>query len=91
MKKFFLMGAGLIMASTIQAFIPPRLDTQLIHQKIDSLIQEKDIIQFKSDFFTSLIYLNDSIGYYNPEGTLHLFELNFNRNPVSVKKLSISK
>ena len=91
MKQFFLMGAGLIMASTIQAFIPPRLDTQLIHQKIDSLILEKDIIQFKSDFFSSLIYLNDSIGYYNPEGTLHLFELNFNRNPVSVKKLSSSK
>ena len=90
MKELFLGATFFLVALVGKAIVPPAFDTHLIHQKIDSLLLDKSTVNFQSDFFTSLIFLNDSLGYYNPEGSLHLFELNFNRNPISVRKLSKS-
>lgn len=67
----------------------PVIDTLKIHAEIKKLGVSESSLNFNSAFFKSIVFLNDSICYYNPEGTLHLFEIKLGETPV-VKKLSTS-
>jgi len=53
-----------------------------------SQIGDGDILRrFNSDFYRSIVFENDSVLFYNPEGTLHLYKISLSENP-SVLKLS---
>lgn len=53
-----------------------------------NLIDGEDVLrQFDFDFFRSIVFKNDSVLFYNPEGTLHLYEITLSKKP-SVVKLS---
>ena len=47
-----------------------------------SLIDCEDVLrQFDFDFFRSIVFKNDSILFYNPQGTLHLYEITLSEKP----------
>ncbi len=60
---------------------PPIIDTHSIHKQCSELLKDDRTLRFKTHFFNSLVLFNDSVGYYNPIGTLHLFEIHFDFTP----------
>ena len=68
---------------------PKIIDTLKIHEQIRSFGLDEASLLFKSDFFSSIIFKNDSTLYYNPNGTLHLFEIQLGEGP-KVSKISNS-
>ena len=80
----------LLLFNTSKAQLPPIIDTSLIINECSKLVPDPDVLRLKEHFFDSFILVNDTIGYLNPNGTLHLFEINFS-DSTTVKKLSISK
>ena len=58
-----------------------KIDTLKIHNQIKLFGLNEDIINFKSHFFSSIIYKNDSTLLYNPNGTFYLFEIHLGNNP----------
>ena len=54
---------------------PKRIDTLEIHNQINSSGINLKSIDFRNDFFKSVVFQNDSTLFYNPEGTLHLFKI----------------
>ena len=68
---------------------PKIIDTLEIHNQIKLFGIDEDILNFKSNFFSSIVFKNDSILYYNPNGTLHLFEISLGVN-TTVSKISSS-
>jgi len=63
------------------------IDKQKIFQEIKSNGDEDVSRNFHFDFYRSIVFENDSIVYYNPEGTLHLYKIILSEYP-SVLKLS---
>jgi len=63
------------------------MDTAAIHKQIGDLLGPEKGLRIKATFFTSITFLNDSVIYLNPMGTLHLFEIKLDSVP-KVKKLS---
>ena len=49
----------------------------------------KIVLNFKSHFFSSIVFKNDSTIFYNPNGTLHLFEIHLG-DKTKVSKISTS-
>ena len=68
---------------------PKIIDTLKIHEQIRSFGLDEASLLFKSDFFSSIVFKNDSTLYYNPNGTLHLFEIQLGEDP-KVSKISNS-
>ena len=69
---------------------PRIIDTLKIHQQIKSYGLNEHLLNFKNDFFKSILFKNDSTLIYNPNGTLHLFEIKLDTTPT-VLKLSNSE
>jgi len=80
----------LLLFKTSKAQLHPIIDTSFIINECSKLVPDPDVLRLKEHFFDSFILVNDTIGYLNPNGTLHLFEINFS-DSTTVKKLSISK
>jgi len=74
---------------TSYSYNPKIIDTLKIHQQIKKFGIDKKILNFKVNFFESIVFKNDSTIYYNPDGTLHLFEIHLGVSPV-VHKISKS-
>lgn len=89
MKKLLLLILSFNIFLLQGSIIPPIMDTAIIRQKVERLIEDPQVIRFHEYFFESITFVNDSVVYYNPQGTLHLFELKFG-DSVEVKKLSKS-
>lgn len=74
----------------ISSINPPIIDTSIIISKVNKLTSEPTILRLDEEFFRSLLIVNDSICYLNPQGTLHLFEIKIT-DSTKVTKLSTSK
>ena len=70
---------------TSYSYNPKIIDTLKIHQQIKKFGLDEKILNFKANFFESIVFKNDSTIYYNPEGTLHLFEIHLGVSPVVYK------
>jgi len=68
---------------------PKIIDTLKIHKQIRLFGLDEASLLFKSDFFSSIVFKNDSTLYYNPNGTLYLFEIQLGEDP-KVSKISNS-
>ncbi len=68
---------------------PKVIDTLKIHEQIRLFGLDEASLLFKSEFFSSIVFKNDSTLYYNPNGTLHLFEIQLGETP-KVSKISNS-
>ena len=60
---------------------PRAIDTLEIHNQIKSFGINEKLLDFKNHFFSDIVYKNDSTLFYNPNSTLHLFEINLSDNP----------
>ena len=68
---------------------PKIIDTLKIHAQIKEYGLDEKVINFTSNFFESIVFKNDSVIYYNPDGTLHLFKIQLG-DSLAVSKLSNS-
>lgn len=83
---FFLL---LLSISGRSSFEPMVLDTHYIHQEVNKYLPFKNPYSFNNFFFVDLIQVSDSISYYLPSGSLHLFELKIS-DSIEVTPIRIS-
>lgn len=60
---------------------PKVIDTLKIHNQIKLFGLSERVLKFKSHFFSSIIFKNDSTLFYNPNGTFYLFEIHLGDEP----------
>lgn len=90
MKKLTALLLTISISSiTYCSIIPSVIDTSHVISKIRELVSSDETFDTKVRFLESITFLNDSIFYYNPHGTLHVFEIKLDSIP-KVKKLSRS-
>ena len=77
MKVYFTL-LFLVFINYLEAkdFKYPIIDTNDIHQKCSRLINDEFVLRF-NQFFESTVFINDSLAYFNPNGSLHLFKITF--------------
>ena len=67
------------------------IDQQKISQQLKLVEEDDDVLQkFRHNFLKSIVVQNDSVIYYNPNGTLHLYKIQLGEN-IIVEKLSNGK
>ena len=88
-KKIALICFCVLCVFKVVSMNPKIIDTLEIHKQIKVFDIDEEILNFKSNFFSSIVFKNDSILYYNPNGTLHLFEISLGEN-TNVSKISKS-
>lgn len=81
LSSLFFFTIFLTNLSFGKSITPPIIDTHSIHLQCSELLRDDRNLRFKTHFFNSLVLINDSVGYYNPVGTLHLFEIHFDSIP----------
>ena len=77
MKVYFTL-LFLIFINYLDAkdFKYPSIDTNDIHKKCSRLINDEFVLRF-NQFFESTVFVNDTVAYFNPNGSLHLFKITF--------------
>ena len=87
MKKniYFTLAFLFMLVYSSYSYNPKIIDTLKIHQQIKKFGLDEKILNFKANFFESIVFKNDSLIYYNPDGTLHLFEIHLGVSPVVYK------
>ena len=71
----FTFALLLMVVYSCFSYNPKIIDTLKIHQQIKKFGLDEKIINFKANFFESIVFKNDSVIYYNPDGSLHVFEI----------------
>jgi hypothetical protein len=88
-KIYFTLAFSFMLVYSSHSYNPKIIDTLKIYQQIKKFGLNEEILNFKVNFFESIVFKNDSTIYYNPDGTLHLFEIHLGVSPV-VHKISKS-
>ena len=88
-KIYFTLVFLFMLVYSSHSYNPKIIDTLKIYQQIKKFELDEKILNFKVNFFESIVFKNDSTIYYNPDGTLHLFEIHLGVSPV-VHKISKS-
>ena len=88
-KIHFTLAFLFMIVYSSYSYNPKIIDTLKIHQQIKKFGLDENVLNFKANFFESIVYKNDSVIYYNPNGTLHLFEILLTDSPI-VSKISES-
>ena len=88
-KVTFTFALLLMVVCSCFSYNPKIIDTLKIHQQIKKFGLDEKIINFKANFFESIVFKNDSVIYYNPDGSLHVFEIHLGDAP-KVYKISNS-
>ena len=84
LKKFYIILFFLLIHKGYS--INPRdIDTLKIHNQIKLFGLDEDKLKFKSHFFSSIVFKNDSTLFYNPNGTFYLFRIQLSDNPKVYK------
>jgi hypothetical protein len=83
MKKILILFFAITIIRSIdaRAITPPIVDTHAIHIQVSKLLRDDRPLNFNTQFLNSIVFLNDSLAYYNPFGLLHLFEIRFDTIP----------
>lgn len=61
------------------------IDKQKIFFDLSQVGDGDGLRNFNADFYRSIVFENDSVLFYNPEGTLHLYKISLSRNPTVLK------
>lgn len=85
MRKIFFLICLLSFTPKGFSQYPRIIDTLEIHNQIKSFGIDEEILNFELYFFSSIVFKNDSTLYYNPNQTLHLFEIHLGDIPKVVK------
>ena len=91
MKKLLLATLIILIISNkgYANFRPPVINIEKIYDIIKTYKDTTVTRNFKEEFLKNIVFINDSTAYFNPNGTLHLFKINFD-SLIHVKKLSNS-
>lgn len=77
----------LFVKSSVAEFQPPVIDPDEVRVQCAALLSDSRTLRMESHFAYSLLFKNDSTAYYNPQGTLHLFEITVSDSGTKVKLL----
>ena len=91
MKKLLLATLIILIISNkgYANFRPPVINIEKIYDIIKTYKDTTVTRNFKEEFLKNIVFINDSTAYFNPNGTLHLFKINFD-SLIHVEKLSKS-
>ena len=89
MKKILFILTIFLSTQGFSKITPRKFDLKEIFIKLKKYNDPTVIRDFYGDFFKNLRFQNDSIAYFNPNGTLHLFKIKID-STVRVEKLSKS-
>ena len=84
LKKFYIILFFLLIHKGYSTN-PKDIDTLKIHNQIKLFGLDEDKLKFKSHFFSSIVFKNDSTLFYNPNGTFYLFRIQLSDNPKVYK------
>ena len=87
MRYFIILSSLVISLQGFSKINPPKFDIKEIFFKLKEFNDPTVTRNLEGDFFKNLRFQNDSMAYYNPNGTLHLFKIKFD-STVTVEKLS---
>ena len=91
MKRILLLITfSILFLQGISSINPPIIDTSIIINKVNKLANDPTILRLDEEFFRSLLIVNDSLCYLNPQGTLYLFEIKIT-DSAKVTKISTGK
>ena len=87
MKKILFILTILFCIQGFSKITPPRIDLNKILLKFKEFNDPTVTRNLEIDFFKNLRFQNDSIAYFNPNGTLNLFKIKFD-STISIEKIS---
>lgn len=87
MKYYLILSSLIFSLQGFSKITPPKIDLKEVVIKLKEFNDPTITRNLESDFFKNIRFQNDSIAYFNPNGTLHLFKIKFD-STVSVEKLS---
>ena len=88
MKYYIILSLLVFSLHGFSKITPPKIDLKEVLIKLEEFNDPTITRNLKGDFFKNIRFQNDSVAYFNPNGTLHLFKIKFKSNTVSVEKLS---
>ena len=65
----------IFLSSRLYSFQTKAIDTFQIHTMITKMGVDESLLNFKNNFFKSIVFKDANTIYYNPEGTLMLFKI----------------
>ena len=80
-KKLVFILFGAILSFKSLSIEPHSIDTSEILKQIETFDLDENILNFKSSFFNSIVFKDDTTLFYNPEHTLYLFEIKLRDTP----------
>ena len=80
-KKLVFILFGAILSFKSLSVEPHSIDTSEILKQIETFDLDENILNFKSSFFNSILFKDDTTLFYNPEYTLYLFEIKLGAIP----------
>jgi hypothetical protein len=87
MKYYVILSLIVFSLQGFSKITPPKIDLKEVFIKLKEFNDPTITRNLETDFFKNIRFQNDSLAYYNPDGTLHLFKIKFD-STVSVEKLS---
>ena len=87
MKYYILLSSIVLSLNGFSKITPPKIELKEIIFKLREFNDPTVTRNLEENFFKNLRFQNDSIAYFNPNGTLHLFKIKFD-STVSVEKIS---
>ena len=75
MKYYILLSSFLFNLQGFSKITPPKIDLKEVIIKLKEFNDLTITRNLEADFFKNIRFQNDSIAYFNPNGTLHLFKI----------------
>tara|TARA_B100001063_G_scaffold95569_1_gene89213 strand:+ start:283 stop:1536 length:1254 start_codon:yes stop_codon:yes gene_type:complete len=74
-KKLVFILFGALLSFKGLSLEPHSIDTSEILKQIEAFDLDENILNFKSSFFNSIVFKDDTTLFYNPDNTLYLFKI----------------
>ena len=86
--RYIIILIGLLLANSYSAYFDStKIDIEKLYIKFKAYNDSSIIRDFETKFLKSLVFTNDTTAYFNPNGTLHLFKINFGKD-IKIEKIS---
>jgi hypothetical protein len=87
MRYFVLLISFFFATNCFAYFDSTKVNIEELYAEFKAYKDSSIIRDFKIKFIKSLVFTNDTTAYFNPNGTLHLFKINFGKE-IKIEKIS---
>ena len=87
MRYLFLLINFFFTIHCVAYFDSIKVNIEELYAEFKAYNDSSIIRDFKIKFIKSLVFTNDTTAYFNPNGTLHLFKINFGKE-IKIEKIS---